>query len=480
MKAFSSPLGIARLTLTLAAAIPFIIPACQAQPDAAMEERLDARFDELADAGFTGFAAIARNGEIIFARGAGLADPETDRPFTLDTQVDVGSITKSFTGMAIASLVDAGRLSPGATLVDFFPGVPEDKADITVQQLLTHTAGLPDVVGDDFALEDWDSVRDKAFAADLLHAPGSAYRYSNLGFTFLAAIIESVTGQSYEDYLVNELLLPAGIEHTGYQSVYDDTLAARNRRGEPVIDASWGGHAPNWNLMGNGGLISTPRDILAWEAAYRSGMIVSPQARDMAFSPYIREGEGAPSFYGYGLVVEDDPQIGRIYWHNGGNRSFNSHWRVLADQGYELFATTNQRGVSADTAIAALVAGLMDQGFEVRRPDEASDATLALPDTVGGRVAAEFLAMIASDEESVWRDYVLNRMTEEMRAVASMDEHLGMMHQMHQDFADAEIVAVFERESAIRVRLRDPRSGQTIPVVIEYVADGSVSALLLD
>jgi hypothetical protein len=288
-----------------------------------------------------------------------------------------------------------------------------------------------------------------------------------------------VTGQSYEAYLVDRLLAPAGIGHTGYQSVYDDALAARNRHGEPVIDASWGGHAPNWNLMGNGGLVSTPRDMLAWETAYQNATIVSPAARDMAHAPLVREGEGAPSFYGYGLVVEDDPQIGRIYWHNGGNPSFNSHWRVLADQGYELFATTNQRGVSADTAIAALVAALMDQEFEVQRPLEASADPVALPDTAGGRAAAGFLAMIASDDEGVWRNYVLTRMSEEMQAAASMQGHLGMMRQIHQDFADAEIVAVFESDNTIRLGLRDPGTGETIPVVIEYTDGGLVTGLLL-
>ncbi|WP_417497988.1 serine hydrolase domain-containing protein [Maricaulis sp.] len=479
MKAFSSPLAIARFALAVTFASPLIAPVAGAQTDPAQQARLDARFDELAEAGFTGFAAIARDGEIIFARGAGLADPETNRPFTLDTQVDTGSITKSFTGMAIASLIDAGRLSPDATLADFFPDVPDDKAAITVQQLLTHTAGLPDAVGDDFSDEGWDSVRDKAFTADLLHAPGSAYRYSNVGFTILAAIIESVTGRTYEDYLVNDLLVPAGIEHTGYQSVYDNGLAARNSHGEPVIDASWGGHDPNWNLMGNGGLVSTPRDMLAWEHAYWNATIVSPAARDMAHAPLVREGEGAPSFYGYGLVVEDDPLVGRIYWHNGGNRSFNSHWRVLADQGYELFATTNQRAVSADSAIEALVAALMGQDFELRRPLEASIDPVALPETAGGNIAAGFLAMIASDDEAVWREYVLNRMSDDLRAFAPIEGHLDMMRQLHRDFGNAAIVAVFESENEIRLGLRDPLSGEVIPVVIEYTGDGLVNGLLL-
>ncbi len=121
----------------------------------------------------------------------------------------------------------------------------------------------------------------------------------------------------------------------------------------------------------------------------------------------------------------------------------------------------------------------MDQEFEVQRPREASADPAALPDTAGGRAAADFLAMIASDDESVWRDYVLNRMSDDMRAVAPMEGHLEMMRQVHQDFGDAEIVAVLESQDMIELHLRDPQTGETIPVVIEYAADGSVTGLLL-
>ncbi|WP_417469001.1 serine hydrolase domain-containing protein [Maricaulis sp.] len=456
-----------------------IAPVAGAQTDAAQEARLAARFDELAEAGFTGFAAIAHDGEIIFARGAGLADPETNRPFTLDTQVDTGSITKSFTGMAIATLIDAGRLSPDATLADFFPGVPADKAAITVQQLATHSAGFPGAVGDDLSEESWDSFATNAFNADLQFEPGSDYAYSNVGFSLLAAIIERVTGESYEAYLVNDILIPAGLTHTGYDLVYDDALAARSRHGEAVRQASWGGHAPNWNLIGNGGLVSTPREMIAWQHAYAGGTLVSPGAHALAFTPHIREGHGAPSFYGYGLVIEDDPQIGRIYWHNGGNQAFNSHWRVLADQGYELFATTNQRGIDTDIAVEALTAALMDQDYTLRRPASADAPVLALDDTLGGHVAAEFLAMLASDDENVWRDYVLNRMSDELRAFAPIEGHLDMMRGMHQDFGQAEIIAIDESDGRIRLSLRDPQSGDVVPVVIEYTEDGLVNGLLL-
>lgn len=473
MKAFSSPLALARFALALTLASPVLIPAALAQTDPAIETRLDARFDELADAGFTGFAVIAHDGEIIFSRGAGLADPATNRPFTLDTQVDTGSITKSFTGMAIASLIDAGRLSPDAVLADFFDDLPADKAGITVQQMLTHSAGFPDAVGDDLAQEGWDSFAEKAFGAELLFEPGADYAYSNVGYSLLAAIIERVTGQSYEAFLVDDILLPAGITHTGYELAYDDALAARSRGGEAVRQASWGGHTPNWNLIGNGGLVSTARDMIAWETGYSDGTIVSPAARDMAHTPYRPEGEGARSFYGYGMVVEDDPQIGRIYWHNGGNPAFNSHWRVLADQGYQLFATTNQRGISTDTAIEALVAAVMDQDYTLPIPASDDAPVIYLPDTIGGRMAGEFLAMIASDDEAVWRAFVLNRMAPQLQAFAPIEGHLQMMGQMHQDFGGSEVIALEESEGQVSLTLRDPQTGETLPVVLEYSADSA-------
>lgn len=478
MKAFSSPLALARFALALTLTAPVLMPGALAQTDPAIEARLNARFDELAEAGFAGFAVIAQEGEIIFSRGAGVADPETQRPFTLDTQIDTGSITKSFTGMAIANLIDSGRLSPDAVLAEFFDDLPADKAGITVQQLLTHSAGFPGAVGDDFAEDGWETFAANAFNADLLFEPGTRYAYSNVGFSLLAAIIERVTGQGYEDYLVNNLLVPAGITHTGYELAYDDALAARSRTGQPVRDASWGGHAPSWYLIGNGGLVSTPRDMIAWEHAYTGGTLVSPAAREMAHTPYMSEGEGAPSFYGYGVVVEDDPQGGRIYWHNGGNGAFNSHWRVLADHGYELFATTNQRGISTDTAILALTAALMDQPFEVQRPADTSGSAITLPDTTGGRMAAEFLAMIASDDEAVWREFVVTRMGPDLLAFAPVDGHLQMMGQIHDNFGQAEVIAVEESEGRITLSLRDPQTSDVIPVVLEYSSNDGESAPL--
>jgi CubicO group peptidase (beta-lactamase class C family) len=314
--------------------------------------RADQAVEALAADGFTGVAVIAVEGEIVYARGVGDADPQTGRPIDLDTQFDIASITKSVTGMLAAEQIASGALTADATLADFFDDVPPEMALITVHQLLTHSSGLRGDVGDDYEALDFDTLRARAFASSLRHAPGEGYYYSNLGYGLLAGILEQVTGQSYEA-LVIDAFSRAGAQSTGYMAAVDAERLIQFEDGTSLIDSSWGGHAPGWNLIGNGGLASTARDLVAWRAAYAGAEPLSPGAYALAHQPHQQEGR-APSHYGYGVVVEDLPDLGRIYWHNGGSRRFSTHWREFPDQGVLIVVLANQRSVSADAMVSAL------------------------------------------------------------------------------------------------------------------------------
>lgn len=315
--------------------------------------RTAAAFDALAEAGFTGVALIAVDGDIVFTRAAGVADPRTGRLIDADTQFDIGSITKSVTGMLAAELIASGRLDADATLGAFFDDAPPDMATITVHQLLTHSAGLRDAVGDDYEALDFDALRRRAFASSLLHPPGSAYAYSNLGYSLLAGMIEQATGRAYEA-LVIEAFNRAGAGATGYMAAADADRLVRFAGAQSLIDTSWGGHAPGWNLIGNGGLASTAGDLIAWRTAYADAELVSRRAHALAHAPHQQEGPDAPSHYGYGLVVEDWPGLGRIYWHNGGSSRFTAHWREFSDQGVLMVVLANQHAVDADEMVDAL------------------------------------------------------------------------------------------------------------------------------
>lgn len=269
--------------------------------------------------------------------------------------VDVGSITKTVTGVLVARAVDDGLVRLDETLGEIFPDAPADKAGITVLQLLTHDAGLVDAVGDDAEVLSRQQFVDRVFAIPLADAPGDGYEYSNVGYGMLAAILEERSAVSYDAYLDSVL---AGIE-VGYAGIYEDGRSARATDGRTVHDASWGGHDASWNLIGNGGLVARPSAIIRLRQDIESGAVLSPEMIAALQQPYLPEGLGAATSYGFGLVVDERPEVGTILWHDGGNEVFSAFWLEVPDRDDVVFvaASNSERG-DAVTVINALAGEL--------------------------------------------------------------------------------------------------------------------------
>jgi CubicO group peptidase (beta-lactamase class C family) len=370
-----------------------------ALPDmATARARLEARLARLADEdGFEGVVRVDIGGRTVMRTGVGLADPVLKVPFTADTQVEMGSIAKSFTATAILRLKDQGRLGLDDPLSKFVPGVPADKAGVTLRQLLTHSAGFPhDVARDDEAL-DRAGLEKRALAAPLLFAPGKGWSYSNVGFALLADVVERVSGKVYEDFLVDDILRPAGILHTGYRRAYDPALAERTDEGHAIPDDSWGG-GPYWGIMGNGGLMTTADDMAAFRAAFMAGRIVSPASVLEATTGGADEGPGRPERYGFGVGLMPHPLYGRMIWHNGGNPFFTSDFRQLEDRGVFIFVSGNSREGASDAAGKLLRAlfGL---------PDPVFDAAATPP----GKLAQAFVAAAQDPDPAHRRAFVVAR-----------------------------------------------------------------------
>ncbi len=270
-----------------------------------------------------------------------------------DPLVDIGSLTKFVTAVAVLHMVDQGVFTLQSTIFDLLEGVPEDKRHITVHDLLTHSSGLVASTGTDEEDLARDAFVERLMATPLMHPVGQEYLYANAGYSLLAAIIEVQSGSSYEAYLNDALLLPAGLSPIGYDNVYDEDRSLRTSRRvetrfrrQTIAEASWGGASPGWNLIGNGGAVTTAEGFLLLWQAFHAGEIVSRSLVDAALTPHVDEGNGE-SFYGYGLVVEHADDLGTIYWHDGGNDLFSAEWRHLADRDITLFT-----------------AGLDEQAFE--------------------------------------------------------------------------------------------------------------------
>jgi CubicO group peptidase (beta-lactamase class C family) len=189
---------------------------------------------------------------------------------------------------------------------------------------------------------------ERALRSRLRAAPGARYRYSNLGYSILAAIVEKASGMGYEEFLAKHLFEPARMTQTGYVLPHwrrDRVAVEYDERGDPhgrPFDHPWASDGPHWNLRGNGGMLSTARDMFRWHLALRGERILSKRAKRKLFSPHVPETEAGDSYYGYGWVVVRTGEQGRVAWHNGGNGwSFGMFARLL-DRDVMVFWVSNQ------------------------------------------------------------------------------------------------------------------------------------------
>ncbi|MCP9271564.1 serine hydrolase domain-containing protein [Mycolicibacterium arenosum] len=322
------------------------------QPSQDRNAALEAAFEQLERDEAPVVVAVSLDGEPAHVREFGSL--RADGVAAEQALVDIGSITKTVTGVAISKLVEQGRLRLDETLTEILPGVPADKAKITVEQLLTHTGGLSEAIGDDAEEIDRGEFLRRALASEMVGVPGTRYAYSNVGYSILAAIIELRSGRSYEEYLHAELLVPAGLDGIGYLSAYDDARTLRAPNGEGVFEASWGGHDASWHLIGNGGLVTTAGTFVEFLQALADGRILTASSLERVREPRVAEDDTGTSFYGYGVVVQDLPQLGRVYWHDGGNIVFSAEWSAMVDHGDVMFVAGVDAGGEEGMASAAM------------------------------------------------------------------------------------------------------------------------------
>lgn len=287
------------------------------------------------------------------------ADREAGVPNGPDVLYDVGSLTKQFTAAAIVHLQMRGRLSVRSPLFDFLPELGSGTGRITLHRLLTHTAGLPPALGhDDEPLE-----RDAfiALVASTPVEPGDAYSYSNVGYGLLAAVVETVSGEPYEEYLKTHLFEPCGMRRTGYllpeceRSEIAVGYDGGERFGRPD-ERPWADDGPYWHLRGNGGLMSTARDMRKWHDALSGTTVLDGVSTALLHAPHVAEEPGGRVFYGYGWAHFPTAFGTRLVAHNGGNGVFFADFLRFVDEGLTVFVASNAAGDFDDDGVAFTIA----------------------------------------------------------------------------------------------------------------------------
>jgi len=355
---------------------------------------LDRYMARLAAYGYSGSVLVARGGRVLLHQGYGLADRARRRPYTAETLFDVASLSKQFTAAAILALEMEGKLRVEDPLGRFFPGAPADKAAITLHQLLTHTSGLRDTFGEEYEAVTREELLRRVFASRLLGPPGRRYRYSNGGYSVLAAVVEAASGRTYDDYLRGRLFGPAGMRHTGFRlpagalALLAHGYTADGDWGTP-LDHPWAPDGPYWDLRGNGGILTSTGDLYRWHLALAGDAVLARPQREKYIRPYVSEGRWAHTDYGYGWSVGKSPTGKLEVSHIGGNGAFESDFRrYLGDDAVIVLS-----GNSVDYSALAIGDHLENRLFGL--PDADPPAVAAPPVDPEVRAAAAVAARCA-------------------------------------------------------------------------------------
>ena len=396
MMRFLKRAGIVLLIIVLAAAglVYLFAPHPPAIPQSLeTASELDAYFEALAQSGTPPSlaAVVVKDGAVVYANGFGLANPETGAGASPETVYHWWSMTKVVTGVAIMQLAEQGALGLDDPVVQYLPFFDvaydgQQRTDITIRQLLTHTSGLPDCVP---AIIGWVHYDDrpvdqtallKAKLPDyreLAFAPGAQASYTNLGYLVLGSIIEAVTHEPYEDHVANTILAPLGMTHTGF--VYRSELAEHEALGShPIVNL----YTPFLPFLLDLKQLVRVQDGNKWwlnrvyiDATPPTGLIGSAGDLAIFMTAYLDAGQGAgatllspPSFAammprsdtvdGRALGWAEFAISGRVYvQHRGGGPGFATIMRLYPDEKLGIAILANGTSLN-DTEIVDAVAGM--------------------------------------------------------------------------------------------------------------------------
>jgi CubicO group peptidase (beta-lactamase class C family) len=346
---------------------------------------------------------VVKDGLIVYSQGFGYADGPNQIPATPATIYKWFSMTKIFTAVAILQLHERGQLDIDRPVADYLPffevKYPSASSQtVTVRHLLNHSSGMPDNVPEVFGwmhLEneprpDQTALLQEVFPkyAELRFEPGAESRYSNVGYMVLGAIIEAVSGQTYEDYVVENILQPLGMEHTNF--VYTDAMLADAAVGShPLVNIQsvflpifYGNRLGGFIRETTGGrmwfnrfyadsdpptgLIGPATDLARFTAAYLNGgeldgaRILSPETVALMTNEghvaAVNTGQTDTPVQGLGWEIQPLGES-QCLEHGGGGPGFGSAMRLYPDESLAVIVLANDTTYDRDI-ILDMVASL--------------------------------------------------------------------------------------------------------------------------
>lgn len=285
--------------------------------------------------GFNGNVLVAKDGKVLYEKSFGYKNYDTKEPLDLNTVFEIASASKQFTAAGILLLAEKEKLNLSDSLRKFFPELPY--SGITIKDLLIHTSGLPDYMLP--MITGWDRSK-VAFNDDVIKfmseqnipavfKPGERFQYSNFGYALMASIIEKVSGQSFADYMRQNIFEPLGMERS---LIFNTRRSLHNFPVNYALGYEWSDSLGKYvlpdstyqfgyvkfldGIVGDGIVNSTVGDLFKWDRAMKNHTLLSEHMQSEMNTPHSLYDTTKKISYGYGVLL-DSGELGKRIYHGG-------------------------------------------------------------------------------------------------------------------------------------------------------------------
>jgi CubicO group peptidase (beta-lactamase class C family) len=291
---------------------------------------------------FMGSVLVAQDGKILLDKGYGFANLECDIPNTPATKFRLGSVTKQFTAASILLPEERGKLKVEDPVKKYMPDAPAAWDKITIFHVLTHTSGIPSFTSfpDYASTEATPTTPEKLVARfrdkPLEFEPGTKWNYSNSGYVLLGYLLEKISGQSYSEFVQQNIFTPLGMKDSGYD--FNSAVIAHRAAGyTPGKDGPVNtGYIDMTIPFSAGALYSTTEDLLRWEQGLFGGKVLKAASLTKMTTPFKDD-------YAFGLAVHSSHGH-KVIEHGGGIEGFNTQVSYYPDDKLVAVVLANLNG----------------------------------------------------------------------------------------------------------------------------------------
>jgi len=313
---------------------------------------------------------IYSRGQILLAKGYGLANIELNVPVQAETIFQSGSVGKQFTSAAIMMLVEEGKIGLDDSIGKYFPNAPQSWQAIRVKNLLSHTSGLSEYETDEragpggpfYIRLDFteDELINKIEALPIEFKPGDKWDYRNTNYVLLGAIIHKVTGSFYADYLRERIFKPLGMNSTRLISEADiipNRSSGYEHKGEIIQNQSW--VSPTFNSTADGALYFNVLDLAKWDEALYGTKLLRQSSLDRTWTVFLlNDGKPNEGTYGFGWDISSVNSHKQID-HGGSWQGFRCHILRYPDDSISVVVLANADSARPEQ-FAHVIAGIVN------------------------------------------------------------------------------------------------------------------------